>query len=701
MGAAETVAMQYLGVDTGGTFTDFALFDTGTRDLTTFKVKSEPHDPAAAVHKGLQRLRREFHLDPAAITRFIFGTTVATNAVLEHKGARVALLTTKGMRDVLEIQRQWRRRLFDLALEKPPPLAERRHRIEVDERVLASGDVLVPLESREINRCVEIVRTLPVDAVAISLIFSFLHPHHEQALAAAIRRALPNLHVSTSSDVSPEFREYERTATTVMNAYTSPKIETLADRLDDVLGDEGFAGAFGVVQSNGGIMSLGRARSNAVNTLLSGPAAGVIGATAVAGCSGVRNVLGFDVGGTSTDVALVEDGAVRLSPDGGIGGYPVRVPQVGVHTIGAGGGSIAKPVLGMLKVGPESAGATPGPVCYGSGGAEPTGTDAAVALGYIDPDYFAGGEIKLDHAAARESIDRRVARPLSLDADEAALAILDVQVATIVAGIRKVSVEAGKDPREFTLLPFGGAGGLYAGLVAQEAGMSTILLPRYPSVLSALGMLMTDVRRDIVHTSVRPLDKLTANDVRAAFDRLKDTGTAALAREGLSEGRPEFALSCDMRYVGQAYEINVPLGVSGISADPFDPAGLERAFHAEHDRLYGQCSEQEPVEVVSYRLGAVSVVDKAVLAPVPRREDVPLAPRGRRQVLLDRATGWIECPVFERAGLAAGDEIAGPAMVEDAGSSFVLRAGHQLSVDDVGNVFVAVPVGAVSRHRAA
>ena len=690
--------MYYLGVDTGGTFTDFALFDTRTRHLTTFKIRSVPSDPASAVQTGLRRLRKEFGVDAASIERFIFGTTVGTNAVLEKKGANVALLTTKGTRDVLEIQRQWRRRLFDLYLEKPQTLVERRHRIEVDERVASSGEVLKPLDAAEVKRSIEAVRSLAVDSVAICFLFSFLRPEHEQTLASAIRAALPNLHVTASSEVSPEFREYERTATTVMNAYTAPKIEVLARRLEEVLRQEGFAGVSGIIQSNGGVMSLARARSHAVNTLLSGPAGGVVGAAAVASYSNVKNILGFDVGGTSTDITLVEGGEVRLSPDGGIGGYPVKIPQVGVHTIGAGGGSIANPVLGMLKVGPQSAGAYPGPACYGLGGVEPTGTDAAVVLGFIDPDYFVGGEIKLDLNAARAAIEKKVSAQLNLDADTAALAILDVQVATIVAGIRKVSVEAGKDPREFSLLPFGGAGGIYAGLVAEEAGMETILLPRYPSVLSALGMLMTDVRHDVVLTRISRLDKLAAQDIRDAFAALKERGVESLKKDGLSEGKVEFMLSCDMRYVGQAYEINVPIRATDLENEHLSPSDLLNTFHAEHQKLYGQCSPKEPVEIVSYRVGAINIVDKAVLAPPnPRGQGAP-KPRAHRKMLFDGKVGWEDCPVFDRSTLAASDRIAGPAVIEDRGSCFVLRTGHVLNVDEIGNIFVAVSPGSSSRR---
>jgi N-methylhydantoinase A len=679
--------MYDLGVDTGGTFTDFVLFDRRRRSIRTFKIRSVPDDPAAAVEAGLKRLEREFAVGADGIERFIFGTTVATNAVLEKKGAAVALLTTRGMRDVLEIQRQWRARLFDLHLEKPPPLAPRRHRLEVEERVLASGEVLVALTDEEIDRCVVAVSRLPVEAVAIAFLFSFLRPEHERCMADAIRRRLPHLKVTTSFETSPEFREYERTATTVMNAYTMPKMERLAARLEEVLGCSGFHGTFGIIQSNGGIMSLAKAKSHAVNTLLSGPAGGVVGAAAVAGYSAVGSFVGFDVGGTSTDIALVEGGAVRLTPAGGIAGYPVRVPQIGIHTIGAGGGSIARPVLGMLKVGPQSAGAEPGPACYGMGGAEPTGTDAAVALGYIDPDFFVGGEIALDRRLAERAIAEKIAEPLGLAPDHAALAIIEVQVSTIVAGIRKVSVEIGKDPRELDLLPFGGAGGIYAGLVAQEAGMRRILLPQHPSVLSALGMLMTDIRHDVVATRIARLDAI-GGEAAAIFGELAQDAAATLTRDGFPLDRIRCLFSCDLRYVGQAYEINVPVE----AADVVDLAALRRGFDAEHQRLYGQSSEKEPVEVVSYRVGAVGAADKAELAPLPPRGAGGTPdPRGSRPILLDRETGWLEVRVYDRAALAAGDGLTGPAIIEDRGSSFVLRQGHALAVDGYGNLLISLP----------
>jgi len=680
-----------LGVDTGGTFTDFVLFDHERADIATFKVRSTPHDPGEAVETGLQKLVDDHGLDAETLERFVFGTTVATNAVLEGRGAHTALIATKGTRDVLEIQRQWRHRLFDLYLTKPEPLVPRRHRLELDERIDAKGDVLKILADAEIDRIVERLADLPVEAVAISLLFSFLAPEHERRVAEAIAERLPDLHVTVSSDVCPEFREYERTATTVMNAYTMPKIQGLAARLDEALRKFGFAGAFSIIQSNGGIMSLTKARSHPVNTLLSGPAAGVVAAAGIGRLCDAPDILGFDVGGTSTDISLIEGGRVGLSAEGGIGGYPVKVPQVRVHTIGSGGGSIARPELGLLKVGPTSAGADPGPACYGRGGDEPTGTDAAVLLGYIDPDYFLGGEIALDGDAARRAVEDKVAAPLDLDLDEAALAIARVQVANIVTGIRKISVEAGKDPRDFALMPFGGAGGLYACAVAREAGIGRVLLPPHASVLSALGMLMTDIRQDRVRTRLTPLATATGDDIATDFRDLIDESARDMSREGRGASGLVYELSCDMRYEGQAYEIPVEIAGAATGGDTLpeiSPKTLRTGFDEAHARLYGQSSPQEPVEIVNYRIGAIVRVDHIALPEIGHTAEA--TPARRRPVLFSVHDGWVDCPIFDRATLGSGARIAGPAVIEDTGTSIPLPPGHVAQVDAHGAIRVDI-----------
>lgn len=679
--------MFYLGVDTGGTFTDFVLFDRTNAAIVTFKIASTPADPGAAVETGLERLARDHGVTGDNLERFVFGTTVATNAVLEGRGAPTALIATRGTRDVLEIQRQWRHRLFDLYLTKPKPLVPRRYRLELNERIDAKGNVLTPLSAPNLDETIDALTQLPVEAVAVSLLFSFLRPEHEQLTAAAIRERLPHLNVTVSSDICPEFREYERTATTVMNAYTMPKIRALVERLDSALRNFDFKGAFSVFQSNGGVMSIEKARTHPVNTLLSGPAAGVVAAAGIGRLAKIDRLIAFDVGGTSTDISLVEGGAVGLSAQGGISGYPVKVPQVRVHTIGAGGGSIARPELELLKVGPQSAGALPGPAAYGRGGTEPTSTDAAIVLGYIDPDHFFGGEITLDAGAARRAIEENVARPLNLDVDSAALAILKVQVAHIVAGIRAVSVETGKDPRNFTLMPFGGAGGLFAGAVAEEADIGRILLPPHASVLSALGMLMTDIRHDRARTHLMPLADADHESLSAIFDDLTEEANAQMAVENIANDQVRQEFSCDMRYEGQAYEINVRVE----NRSKIEPATLRTAFDSAHERLYGQGSPNEPVEIVSFRVGVIGRVDHVALPPIDA--NARTEPSRHRPVLFSADDGWIDCPVYDRSGLGAGAEIIGPAIFEDPGTSIPIMPGYTARVDDIGSVLIDTGVG--------
>ena len=403
--------MHYLGVDTGGTFTDFVALNARTGEIATFKVPSVPEDPARAVLAGVERLRDRHGVDPARIGRFIFGTTVATNAVLERKGARTALVATRGTRDVIEIQRLWRSHLFDLYIRKPPPLVPRRWRFEVDERIGARGEVVTALTEEEAGRIAERIAEGGFEAVAVCGLFSFLNPAHERKLRDAIVAAAPGTLVCVSGDVSPEFREYERATTAVMNAYVMPRIERLVQRMQTLVGEVGCPCQVRIMQSNGGLMSVAATRSHPVRTLLSGPAGGVVGAVGVARSAGLDDIIAMDMGGTSLDVCLVRGGEITLSTEGRVGAYPVQVPQVDVHTIGAGGGSIARVVRGALKVGPDSAGADPGPVCYGKGGVQPTSTDAAVTLGYIDPAYFAGGEMRLDVNAARHAVEERSAGP--------------------------------------------------------------------------------------------------------------------------------------------------------------------------------------------------------------------------------------------------------------------------------------------------
>ena len=677
--------MHYLGVDTGGTFTDFVALNARTGAIATFKVPSVPEDPARAVRAGLERLRERHGVDPSGIARFVFGTTVATNAVLERKGARTALVATRGTRDVIEIQRLWRSHLFDLYIRKPSPLVPRRWRLEAQERIGARGEVVTPLSDEEAERIAAQIAEGDFEAVAICGLFSFLNPAHERMLRDAVVAAVPDVPVSISSDVSPEFREYERATTTVMNAYVMPRIDRLAGRLEALAGEVGCAARVRIMQSNGGLMSVAATRRYPVRTLLSGPAGGVVGAVGVASAAGLDDVIAMDMGGTSLDICLVRGGEVALSTEGRVGAYPVQVPQVDVHTIGAGGGSIARVVRGALKVGPESAGANPGPACYGKGGRHPTSTDAAVALGYIGPRNFAGGEIRLDVNAALRAIEEHVGGPLGMHVAEAALAIVRVQVAEMVIGIRAVSVERGWDPRDFALLPFGGAGSLYAGLIAEELGIGRIFVPIEPGVLSALGMLLTDVRYTDVATRLMNTDTAAAPEFERIYAALEGNLRRVLRDEGMDAGAIRFERSCDMRYRGQAYEINVP--VPEVAAQRL-VAAMTDAFHRLHRSFYGQAAEGEPVEFVNYRVSGIGTMRKPELKP---REDGAraAAPGGVRRACFPGA-GWMETPVYERSELAPGIEITGPALIEEPGATVVLFPGHGLEVDRLGNLSIRV-----------
>jgi N-methylhydantoinase A len=532
----------------------------------------------------------------------------------------------------------------------------------------------------------------------VSLLFSFLNPDHEQRLLRAIREAAPGLHVTISSDVCPEFREYERTTTTAMNAYVMPKIDRLVDRVLTALADSGCKAGLQIIQSNGGLMSARKTRLAPVRTLLSGPAGGVVGAIGVATADGARNLLTMDMGGTSVDICLVEDGAASLSADGELGGFPLRVPQINVHTIGAGGGSIAHVSRGMLKVGPQSAGADPGPACYGRGGSEPTSTDCAVCLGLIDPDYFLGGEMPLDIDAARRAVGDKLAAPLGMTIEGAARSVVRVQVAQIVSGIRNVSVEKGLDPRDFILLPFGGAGALYAGVVAEELGVREILVPIHASILSALGMLMSDVKYTGVATRLTPASQMTVAAAGAAFDEVKKGVLAEMASEQLDRRAISFELSADMRYSGQAFEINIPVPDDLLSGEDAGIATLVTMFNSEHERLYGYFVEGEPVEFVNFRVTAIGNIQKVEIGKSAHSRDMQPRPVGQRSVCFDGIT-TSEISIYRRADLAAGCSVDGPAIIEDSAATIPLLRNHRLTVDSVGNIRISVPVGEEASHE--
>jgi N-methylhydantoinase A len=649
-----------LGVDVGGTFTDLvALVDGG---LITAKVPTTPRNQARGVVAALGIVQ------PAvgAVASLAHGSTVATNALLERRGARTALVTTEGFRDVIEIGRQNRPALYDLTRDRPPALVPRELRFTVRERMGRDG-VLLPLDDQSVRAAVDACREAEVEAVAVCLLFGFLHPEHEQRVGEALREALPDLQISLSSEVLPELREYERCSTTVANSYLTPRLAAYLERLADEVEALGLPSPL-VMQSSGGAAEIETAAARAASCLLSGPAGGVVGAAWVAGLSGFQDLLTFDMGGTSTDVAAVLGGVVQTTTESVVAGVPVKLPMVDVHTVSAGGGSIAwVDAGGALRVGPRSAGADPGPAAYGRGGKEPTVTDANLYLGYLPDGAELGGEVRLDRGQAEAALGRVGAR-VGLDSEETARGIIRVADAEMIRALRVISIERGLDPRELTLVAFGGAGGLHACALAEELGIGRILVPRAAGVLSALGLAISDVRRDQVSPLLAELGTADRADIEARFAELEADARGQLA----DDARLSLARLADLRYQGQSFELTV---------DAEDLEELPARFSAEHERRYGYRMEDEVVELVNLRLVATVPRDKPDLSEAaPGRRGSP----SRRRARLD--DGWQEIDVRDRATLGAGSELQGPAVVEFAESTLLLRPGWRATVDGIGTL---------------
>ncbi len=660
-----------IGVDIGGTFTDFVLFDEDRGSIATFKVLSTPDDPSRAVLEGLARLADDSRL------AIVHGSTVATNALLERKGARTAFVTTRGFRDLLTIARQTRTDIYDFFCDRPEPLVPPGRCFEVTERVTHEGTLLATLDGAEIDALVEALRRSEAGSVALCLLFSFLRPEHEAIVARRLRDA--GFLVSASSEILPEFREYERASTTAVNAYVAPILNRYLGHLEVALEGRDFR----VMQSNGGSIRSDEARTQAVRTILSGPAGGTVGAVHVGKAAGFDRVVGFDMGGTSTDVSL-SLGEPQVTTESEIGGLPIRIPVIDIHTVGSGGGSIAYvDEGGALRVGPESAGSDPGPVCYGRGGCQPTVTDANVVLGRLAPESFLGGEMALDVAGATAALDQlgrrgglEAAGSLTL-AQTAALGVVEVVNAHMERAVRVISVERGHDPTDFVFLSFGGAGGLHACDLARGLGMSRVLAPYGASTLSAFGMLVADVVKDYVRTVMLPGDTAVAS-LAEMFDPLVDRGRRETAAEGVPDPDVTVQRQLDMRYRGQSYELTVPL------TDDY-----AAAFHQAHAERYGHSDEDTPVEIVNLRVRAVGKTPTPVLPSIKAEPgDASDARRERRSVVL--ATGVVETEFHDGESLHAGARIEGPAVVMQRDTTILLGDGDRASVDAWRNVVVEV-----------
>jgi N-methylhydantoinase A len=648
-----------IGIDTGGTFTDCVSFQGGT--WRVLKVFSTPHDPSPAIRSAVEQV-----VPPAEPAEILHGTTVGTNTLLERKGARVAFVTTAGFEDTLGIGRQNRPRLYDLFASPPPPLVPREMCFGVRERMGPDGRVIVRLEPAELKRLGRALAAARPEAIAVSLLFSFANPDHERAVAEAL--AVLGVPLSVSHRVLPEFREYERAATVAVNAYLAPRMAGYIAGLEDWVRSRPGSGAVHIMQSSGGIAPARVTAREPVRTVLSGPAGGVVGASAVARRAGLDRIISFDMGGTSTDVALVE-GEPRTTGEGALAGLPIAVPMLDIHSVGAGGGSLARfDAGGALRVGPESAGADPGPICYGRG-ETPTVTDANLLLGRIHPDYFLGGEVRLDEARTRRLFQRFLDAHPEFSGGVQALGegIVRVANASMEKAIRVISIERGHDPRDFTLVSFGGAGGLHAAALAAALRIPRVLVPLHPGALSALGILLADVLKDYSRTVMLPADHESLPRLLAGLER---EGREEMRREGF-QAAVTAAHSADLRYVGQGYELNVPWD------------GVVEAFHRAHQARYGYADRARPVEVVNVRVRLRA--RQAPLAGAAGRRR--LRPGNGRQALAAR--GSARYPLYRRELLRPGDRISGPAVLAEYSATTFVPAGFRAQADEWGNVLIS------------
>ena len=660
-----------IGVDIGGTFTDVVCRRPG-QPTRILKLPTTRDDPGQAVLAAVRRLDEMGALQDGQVSRFVHGTTVATNAVLERQGAKVGLLTTAGFRDVLEIGRQFRQALYAVCLhpETPGFLAPRAFRSEVAERIDAKGQIVTPLDETALLQAADDLVARGVQAIAIVFLFAFLNPVHERRAAALLRQRHPHIALSLSSEVDPAFREYERTAVTAFDAYIKPIVDGYLDRLQGGLAQAGVAAPLQIMQSRGGLAGAAVARERPVRLFLSGPAAGVMGACAIGAQDGVADLISIDIGGTTCDIALIEQGAPTIRTEGAIDGYPVRVSMIDINPIGAGGGSIAwLDGAGGLRVGPRSAGSEPGPACYGNGGKAATVTDASLQLGYLDPDYFAAGSGALQKDLARAAIANGVAKPLGLTEAQAALGIHRVLNSQMAEGIRAITVRRGHDPRSFTLVALGGAGPLHAIALAEELGIRRILVPPHPGVLSAQGLLDARVEHEVTMAFGHALATLSAPDLAQAYQGIDDQARSLIAREGLEPEACTVRHYADVCFVGQSHYLGVPVDLNG--PDPI--AGIYQTFLEIHDRINGHRFEA-PARIVNLR-----TVHRAPAAAASGGSAQPTAgdkiEKARRAVHLPGQHSAIEVAVLDRAAMTPGQRVIGPAIIEQADATTLLTGG--------------------------
>lgn len=671
-----------VGIDVGGTFTDLALFDPGSQELRITKSASTPEDPI----KGVTAVMEKAGISTAQVRTLIHGTTMATNALLERTKALPALVATAGFRDVPFIQRINRKHHYDLDWDKPRPFVDRRHCFEAVERLNYKGEVVTPLDEEGARAIVAQIKGLGIRDIAVSFLFSYVNPVHELRMRELIEEVYPEATVSVSHEVYPRWREYDRTSTVLADAFLKSLIEEYIQNLAGGLGGGDGSMSFLIMKSNGGVQDYAAASSKPVDLLVSGPVGGVLSGGFLGSLTGHENLISMDMGGTSFDVSLIQGGEASRTMEFEIEwGLPVFTPMIDVKTIGAGGGSIGwVDKGGLLRVGPESAGADPGPACYGRGGETATVTDANLYLGRINPGYFLGGELTLDESAARASLDR-LGAALRMDTGEVASAMVELVDFNMVNAIRLISIDRGLDPREFTLVSFGGAGSLHAVALAEIIGINDVLVPIHQGVFSAFGLMTADMRVDESVTGSFRSDNLELARVNDVIERLRAQATGRLRREGY-EGAPKIEATIELRYLGQNYntEVTVPLENGKLGAAGLDT--ILESFDAEHRRRYGYDIHGEVVEFINFNVTAIGVTDKPV---IPRIAEGGAAKARDERSVYFKQVGWARASIYERAALRAGNTFEGPAVIEEPTATTLLHPGHELTVDEFGNLLIS------------
>jgi N-methylhydantoinase A len=687
-----------LGVDVGGTFTDGVLIDEQSGAISIDKILTTPDDPSRAFLQVAIRLAGKLDLDPHQVRYIMHAMTTATNAVIERRGARAGLLVTAGFRDVLEIQRQVRHELYNLQTDKPPPLIRRRHCLEIAERLDYQGRVLVPLDLDSVIGAVERLKSAGIDSIAVCFLHAYRNAEHEQQAGEVIRRVHPQAIVSLSSEIAPEIREYWRASTTVVNAYVTPVVARYLGNVEQRLEQAGFSPEVHVMQSNGGVTTATVAKRRPIALIESGPAAGVRGAAFLAERMGLQDAISFDMGGTTAKMGLVRNGQPRVLQEFEVGagsfsgtglvkgsGYPILTAVVDLVEVGAGGGSLGwVDGGGLLRVGPRSAGAEPGPACYGRGGEEPTITDANLVLGRLNPDYFLGGQLRLDVDAARQALQSRCAEPLGIDSVGSAMGIVDIANATMGQAMRLVTVQRGYDPRGFCMVAFGGAGPAHANALAAALAVPIVLIPPGPGVAAALGMLVSDLRHDYRATHLQPLRTARAKKLAAVFDDFAESAYATLAGEGVPAERVRLERYLDMRYIGQSWKLNVPIGMDDLR----DDAALmqvKSAFDQLHETTYSYCAPDDQAEIVNVGMLATGLMPRIELRAVPSGDRSPCAAHtATRPVYFGEVSGFVSSEVYDRYALRVGNVIDGPAIIEEVDSTTLVHPGYVAEVGQFG-----------------